>query len=52
MYIKLYIRIFSLVLSMVVYGLVQGAPQMFVWNCDGCEYGTRVSKAGEFISIS
>jgi len=35
----------SLALSMVVYGLVQGAPQMFVWNCDGCEYGTRVSKA-------
>lgn len=35
----------SLVLSMMVYGLVSGAPQMFIWNCDGCEYGTKVNKA-------
>merc|ERR1711915_4720 len=26
--------------------LLQGAPQMFIWNCDGCPYQTKVTRAG------
>jgi len=26
--------------------LMHAAPQMFIWNCDGCPYQTKVTRAG------
>eukprot|EP00088_Acartia_fossae_P055917 TRINITY_DN6502_c0_g1_i1.p1 TRINITY_DN6502_c0_g1~~TRINITY_DN6502_c0_g1_i1.p1 ORF type:complete len:153 (+),score=33.37 TRINITY_DN6502_c0_g1_i1:49-507(+) len=36
---------YSVALCLLALGLVHGAPQMFIWVCDGCTYGTKVSKA-------
>jgi len=35
----------ALLISVVV-GLTVAAPQMFIWNCQDCPYGTRITSAG------
>ena len=48
--IRPYCRMVPLVVTLTVYLVAQvsAAPQMFIWNCQDCPYGTKVARAGTY----